>query len=72
MDFSESNEQSIYVLIDATESLEVLARFAMVTLEKYQGINGLGQWDECQNGTGVQFNRFIMYIYQVSFIALLP
>jgi len=35
------------------ESLEVLARFAMVTLEKYQGINGLGQWDECQNGTDV-------------------
>ena len=36
------------------ESLKVLAKFAVVTLEKYQGINGFpGKWNECQNGTDV-------------------
>ena len=36
------------------ESLKVLAKFAVVTLEKYQGINGFpGKWNQCQNGTDV-------------------
>ena len=36
------------------ESLEVLAKFAVVTLEKYQGVNGFPtDWDTCQNGTDV-------------------
>ena len=36
------------------ESLKVLAKFAVVTLEKYQGINGFpGNWQTCQNGTDV-------------------
>jgi len=36
------------------ESLRTLAKFAIVTLEKWQGINGFPtRWDKCQNGTNV-------------------
>jgi len=35
------------------ESLQVLAKFSVVTIEKFQGVNGIGHWDECENGTDV-------------------
>ena len=41
-----------------SESLKTLARYSMVTIEKWQGINGLFpddsfNWQNCQNGTDV-------------------
>jgi len=40
------------------ESLNILARYSMVTIEKWQGMNGLFpnnsfNWLNCQNGTDV-------------------
>ena len=40
------------------ESLKALAKFSIVTLEKYQGVNGMTgpdgeRWDDCQNETDV-------------------